>query len=266
MAQAEGDNSVTSQTDSATYDYLDQEATVGITKHNGGVKATNELLALCHVEGAREVLYVGSGIGVGPCYIAKRYGCHVVGVDISERMIAWSRLRAHEDRVEDKTEFRVADVLSLPFEADRFDAVIIESVLSFVRDKQAAIAECVRVTRPGGYVGLNESVWLVSELPPQLVATGGDFGAEILTAVDWRALWERSGLRDRAVVVHRINMLEEVRSRLQWVGWRWVLRAWGRALKLFVTNRAAFRLARKQLDSGTGAVQYMGYALFAGRK
>lgn len=80
-------------------DYLDMQARVGITKHLGGFAATNELLARCHVDTAREVLYVGSGIGVGPAYIARRYGCHVVAVDISAQMIAWSRLRAQEEAV-----------------------------------------------------------------------------------------------------------------------------------------------------------------------
>jgi len=60
---------------------------------------------------------VGCGIGVGSTYIAKKYNCHVVGVDISEKMIEWSCQRAREECVEDKVEFRVADVLEPPFEA-----------------------------------------------------------------------------------------------------------------------------------------------------
>ena len=153
--------------------FLDMQADVGVTKHIGGFEATNELLSLCHIEGAREVLNVGCGIGVGSTYIARKYGCHVVGVDISERMIEWSRQRAREERVEAKVEFRTADVLDLPFEAGRFDVVFAESVLIFVEDKAQAIRECVRVTKPGGYVGLNEGFW--TEQPsPELVALAKD--------------------------------------------------------------------------------------------
>jgi arsenite methyltransferase len=68
--------------------YLDVQAQVGITKHIGGFEATDTLLALCHVETARELLYVGCGIGVGPVYIARKFGCRVIGVDISEKMLA----------------------------------------------------------------------------------------------------------------------------------------------------------------------------------
>ena len=94
--------------------YLDMQAYVGITKHIGSRAATDELLALCHIENAHEVLAVGCGIGIGCAYVAKKHGCRVVGVDISEKMIEWSRKRAHAERVEDKVEFRVADILDLP--------------------------------------------------------------------------------------------------------------------------------------------------------
>src|SRR5512139_3323212 len=145
--------------------YLDMHAYVGITKHIGGRAATDELLALCHIEHAREVLNVGCGIGISSAYIAKKHGCRVVGVDISEKMIEWSRKRAHQERVEDRVEFRVADVLELPYEADRFDAVIAESVIAFVDDKAQAIRECRRVTRPGGYVAVNESYFTDAPTP-----------------------------------------------------------------------------------------------------
>ena len=81
--------------------FLDMQAEVGVTKHIGGFEATNELLSRCHIEHAKEVLNIGCGIGVGSAYIAKKYGCHVVGVDISEQMIEWSRQRAREEGVED---------------------------------------------------------------------------------------------------------------------------------------------------------------------
>lgn len=116
--------------------YLDMQAYVGITKHIGGREATDELLALCHIENAHEALNLGCGIGIGCAYIAKKHGCRVVGVDISQKMIEWSRKRAHEERVEDKVEFRVADILDLPFGAGRFDAVIVESAVAFVATRR----------------------------------------------------------------------------------------------------------------------------------
>jgi len=89
---------------SSSVNFLDMQGTIGVTKHIGGFDATNELLSLCHIENAWEVLNVGCGIGVGSIYIAKKYGCQVVGVDISDKMVEWSRRRAREERVEAKVE------------------------------------------------------------------------------------------------------------------------------------------------------------------
>ena len=247
--------------------YLDVQAYVGITKHNGGFEATNELLSLCHIEDAQEVLDVGCGIGVGPAYIARTHGCRVVGVDISEKMIEWSRQRAREERVEDKVEFRIANVLDLPFEADRFDVVLCESVIAFVEDKRRAIQECVRMTKPGGYVGLNETFW-IEEPSPEIVARAQALiGTHIPTAATWQALWEESGLRDRVVRLHQIDLRTEVKSRIQWVGWRWAVRAVGRLLRLYITNPAARQSLKEQFGAPAGAsFKQMGYGLFVGRK
>jgi len=246
--------------------FLDMQAHVGVTKHTGGFEATNELLSLCHIEEAHQVLNVGCGIGVGPAYIAKKYNCRVVGVDISEKMIEWSRRRAREEHVEAKVEFRVADVLELPFEADRFDVVIVESVLIFVEDKPRAIRECVRVTKPGGYVGLNEGL-SIKQPPPELVAQVKDaIGPSISTIETWQALWEESGLQERVMRIHQTDPRKEVKDRMQWIGWRWILRAWGRALRLYITNPAVRQSIKEMFDVPPEVFQYMGYGLFAGRK
>ena len=246
--------------------YLDFQAQVGITKHNGGLEATNELLSLCHIENAHEVLNVGCGIGVGVAYIAKKYGCRVVGVDISEKMIEWSRKRAQEEHVEARVEFRTADVLALPFEAGRFDAVIVESVLAFVEDKPRAIRECLRVTRPGGYVGLNETFW-IQEPPPEMIArVKGAVGSSVPTVGVWQALWQATGLQEQTARIYQIDGRQEIRDRLQWVGARWALRGFGRLLRLYLRNPATRQSLRDMFDAPLDLLQQMGYGLFVGKK
>ena len=256
----------TGKSTSLGVDFLDMQAHVGVTKHTGGFEATNELLSLCHIEDAHQVLNVGCGIGVGPVYIAKKHNCRVVGVDISEKMIEWSRRRAREERVEDKVEFRVADVLELPFEADRFDVVIVESVLIFVEDKPRAIRECVRVTKPGGYVGLNEGFW-TGQPSPELVERVKDAIGPYLSPLEtWQAIWEASGLQDRVVKICQTDPRKEVKDRMQWIGWRWLLRAWGRALRLYITNPAVRQSIKEMFDVPPEVFQCMGYGLFVGKK
>jgi cyclopropane fatty-acyl-phospholipid synthase-like methyltransferase len=51
--------------------FFDFAAEVGLTKHLGGMRATEELVELCHIGQGRSVLDVGCGAGVTPCYLAK---------------------------------------------------------------------------------------------------------------------------------------------------------------------------------------------------
>ena len=247
--------------------YLDMQAQVGITKHIGGRAATDQLLAWCCADQAREVLVVGCGIGVSTAYIAKKYNCHVAGVDISDKMIEWARLRAKRERVESKIEFRAADIQAPPFEANRFDAVIVESVVAFVHDKARAIRECVRVTKPGGYVGLNES-FLTQALSPEMedmfARTLG--GIEMPMLETWQSLWNASGLQDCVMQTYSIDARHEVRDRIQCIGVRWSLEAFARLVYFFVTQPAARASVREQYGSTAHVLGKLGYALFAGRK
>ena len=248
--------------------FLDMQAAIGVTKHPGGYAATDELLALCHIEEAHKVLNIGCGIGVGSVYIAKRYGCCVVGIDIADKMIAWSRQRAREEGVADKVVFQVADLLALPFAANSFDLVFCESVLNFVVDKAWAIREFSRVTKPGGYVGINEMFWLgeaPAALTPQVQAIlGGD--QPLPTAVAWQAIWAAAELQEQVVHIHFVDPRQEVKDRIEWIGWSWLVRAWGRALRLYIMNPGVRAAIKAQFDFPLEVMQQMGYGLFVGRK
>ena len=126
--------------------FFDYAAEVGLTKHIGGLEATDTIADLCHIEKGTYVLDVGCGVGATPCYLAHKYGCRVAGVDIVEKMVERSRERAKKMNLSDRVEFRVADAQELPFEDDCFDAVITESVTAFPKDKLKA----VRGVCPGG--------------------------------------------------------------------------------------------------------------------
>jgi arsenite methyltransferase len=250
--------------------YFGLQAAWGATKHFGGLKATKELIELCHINKGK-VLDVGCGVGITPCYLAKRHGSRVVGVDISERMIDWSNGRAKREGVQDKVEFRMADARSLPFKDALFDAVIGESITAFLEDKQGALSEYVRVTRPGGYIGLNECTWIKVPPPPELVEylsriTGVK---EILPPSGWRELLEGSGLRDIELRVYQTNALRQFIDEIRWLGFRDYLRGWYKFLSL-IAGSAAFRKyvreARPPKNISKSYFQYLGYGIYVGRK
>jgi ubiquinone/menaquinone biosynthesis C-methylase UbiE len=188
------------------YDFVGSMADVIPAIHLGGEEATRDLLKMCAPTPETRVLDIGCGSGHTACEIAKVYGSRVTGVDVSEIMVAKAERRARKERLEGLVGFRVADVFGLPFEDDSFDLAIFESVLTTLPgDKHAALRETVRVIRPGGLVGANESV-IRSSAPEEFlsIAEGHPATYGVFTPEGLRALLEESGLE--------IVEMSEVRS------------------------------------------------------
>ena len=250
--------------------YFEFQAYWGVTKHMGGLKATKELIELCHINKGKYVLVVGCGVGITPCYLAKKHGCRVVGVDISERMIDRSNERAKREGVEDRVEFRVADAQSLPFEDALFDAVICESVNAFVEDKQRVASEYVRVIKPGGYVGLDECTWIKAPPPELAEYLSRIMGAEFPTCNNgWKELLEGSGLGEIVARIYKANALSQWINEVRQTEFLDFPRAWYRFLLLLIKSSACRRFTKEVLTipkSIFSVFKYFGYGIYVGRK
>ncbi len=249
--------------------YLEVQAYWGITKHMGGLKATEQLADLCNINGDKYILVVGCGVGVTPCYFAKKYGCKVVGIDLSAKMVDRSKERAKRADVDDKIEFRVADAQNLPFDDATFNMVICESVNAFVDDKPKAISEYVRVIKPGGYLGLNEVSWL--KMPPEELAAYlyRVMGAKFLTCNGWKELLESSGLRETVALAYKTNAISQWTSEVRQFELADFIKAWYRYFYMFIKNPAARKFTKEALSfprSIFSLFQYFGYGLYAGKK
>lgn len=101
-----------------------------------------------------EVLEIGAGSGLMfPHYGA---GVEVTALEPDERFSALARPRADEAAA--RIQIIDGSVESLPFEAARFDAVVIAFVLCSVPSVPDALREIARVLRPGGELRLLEHV------------------------------------------------------------------------------------------------------------
>jgi len=252
--------------------FFDFAAEAGLTKHFGGLEATDELVELCRIRIGSYVLDVGCGVGQTPCYLAKRYGCRVVGVDINEGMIERSRETANREGVAEMTEFRVADAQDLPFTDETFDTVITESVTVFPEDKLRAVREYARVTRPGGYVGLNEATWLKTPPPPEIIAWASqDLGACVkpLTPDEWVDLLKEAGLTGIVVNVREVRPRREAKGLVRRYSYLGMLRSLFRAVSLYIRSPAYRRFVKDVQKEGItpkNLEEYLGYGLFVGRK
>jgi ubiquinone/menaquinone biosynthesis C-methylase UbiE len=253
-------------------DFFDFAAEVGLTKHIGGLEATQALIHLCHITKDSYILDVGCGVGATPCFIARTVGCRVMGVDILPKMVERAVERARGDKVDDRVEFKVADAQDLPFEDNLFDAVITESVTAFPEDKQKAVDEYTRVTKPKGYVGLNETCWLKYPPPADVVAWAAqDVGASVkpLTPEAWSGLLVTAGLKELVTKTYAINVQVEAKGILQRYGLVGSLRIMARMLRLYAKNPAYREFAQSVRRGGVipaNLEEYFGYGLFIGCK
>lgn len=55
--------------------------------------------------------------------------------------------------------------------------VVCESVTAFPEDKRKAVSEYVRITKPGGHIGLNETTWL--KTPPAGARYAGCYAGSV---------------------------------------------------------------------------------------
>ena len=124
--------------------------------HPGGLTKTEELAEMCRISKNLYVLDVGCGYGKTACYLVKKYGCRVTGIDFSKRMIEGAEINAKKENVEDYVLFEIGNAEKIHFNDAVFDVVISEGTTVLIEDKEQAIREYLRVTKPGGYVGLNE--------------------------------------------------------------------------------------------------------------
>ena len=255
------------------YSYFGIQSSWGVTKHFGGLRATDELARLCKIGQGKSVLVVGCGIGLTPCHLAENYGCQVVSVDLSEKMIEWSRKRAERKGLADRIELRLADAQELPFEDGRFDVVIIESVNAFVPDKPRAFAEYARVTRAGGYVGMNEGTWIKFPPPTELLRfIERSMQADFQLAEAWQALLSGAGLEVSAARVYPIKMLRQrldENAGLDGSDWMDRLRAIGSFISDYVSDAEMRKYAKSIMPSRTvirDLFAYLGYGNYAGKK
>lgn len=214
--------------------YFEIQSEMGSTKHMGGQEATDRILRLCKIKNGAKILEVGCGVGLTTRHIANKYDVEIVGIDISRKMVSKAKERNRNIR---NARFLVADAQKLPFKDNTFDIVFTESVIAFVPDKQKAIKEFKRVTKKGGYIGLNEVTW--AKDPPKglseyLAMTVGD--AKMLKKEGYAKLLKDAKLKNITARTDKIDMLTEFRENFRRLNIGDILHAWYILIKGFFTD------------------------------
>ena len=149
------------------------------------------------------VLEIGAGTGRNLEYYPA--GIQLIGIDMSPRMIAIARERAHAAGRE--ADLRVGDAQALDIPDESVDTVISTLSLCSIPDDRKAVSEVKRVLRPGGRFILMEHV----ASPLRLVRV-------FQKALDWIAVRTEGDHLVREPLVHlkAEGFLIEGIERLKW--------------------------------------------------
>jgi SAM-dependent methyltransferase len=110
--------------------------------------AIEPLLEAVGLRPGMQLIDVATGPGALAAAAANR-AAQAVGVDLSPRMVELAR------RLHPGVEFREGEVEHLPFADHTFDALVCGFGLGHFPRPEAAVAECVRVLKPGGRIALS---------------------------------------------------------------------------------------------------------------
>ena len=107
------------------------------------------------------------------------------GVDMEESQVELARELARASGRRNAI-FQVADVTDLPFEDSFFDVAHGHNILMHIPDTAAALAEIMRVLKPGGVIGCREMITSASFVYPDLkiIPRSWDMLRDLLNADD----------------------------------------------------------------------------------
>lgn len=140
-----------------------------------------------------DILEIGVGTGLTLPYFTP--DSRVYGADLSLDMLKVANRKVADQHLAHVRGLMVMDACRLGFEAERFDAVTAQFVITLVPDPEQALAEMDRVLKPGGEIvissrlvddgGLLAPFW--AGLAPLAKAVGWSTDFKVSRLTDWAA-------------------------------------------------------------------------------
>ena len=140
---------------------------LGESFHPGGTDLTGYVGTALRLLPGTRVLDVAAGQGTSAIYLARRFGCSVVGIEYGPESVERATQAAKVAGVTDLVMFEQGDAEQLPVPDASFDVVLCECAFCTFPNKTVAASEFARVLVPGGRVGLSD-LTRQGEIPPEL--------------------------------------------------------------------------------------------------
>ncbi|ACM18613.1 SAM-dependent methyltransferase, type 11 [Geotalea daltonii FRC-32] len=122
--------------------------------HVRGLKATSQLAMDIKLDRDMQVLDLGSGLGGASRYLAKEFGCSVVGLDLNAQYCQVATTLTRRLGLDSRVTFIQGNALEIPFPDGSFDLVWTQHMTMNIPDKSSFYREVYRVLKPGGRLAM----------------------------------------------------------------------------------------------------------------
>lgn len=192
---------------------------LGDLLHPGGLELTGHLGRMIALTPSDRVLDIACGHGTSAIFLARQFGCDVVGIDLARPLISRARSATSREGLGALLDFGLGDAEALPFSDGSFDVVFSECAISTFSDKHASAREMARVLRLGGRLGFTDVVFankIASEILPGWFSQAACIGGAC-SAKQYRDIFESagfSGWQEKDCPEELPALLRQVRMRL----------------------------------------------------
>jgi len=127
-----------------------------ITEKQAQVEMIELLANKLEFKNTDHVLDAGCGRGTTSCYLAKKYGCNMIGIDIVDFELKIAKKRAEKLELKEKVNFYLKDYSNTQFPDNHFDRVFTLETLVHSPDFKKTLKEFYRILKPKGRLALFE--------------------------------------------------------------------------------------------------------------
>lgn len=261
MALAQKEQCVCEPDECDTFQFMAKTLHMNVL-HPGGFQGTKLLAEQIGITENITLLDAGCGSGSSSIFLARRYGCRVVGIDIDHNSLIKAYAMARRKGVLDRVAFRHMDIVDLTFQDQLFDGVLVQAALIFT-DKREALRSIYRKIRSEGFIGVIELAWktnppnsIVRRVRNTLCAAAGNTEQH----TDWINLLNHTGFNVVYTALRDLNF--------NFIG---MLRNEGFLSTLRIALKCAFDKATKSKTIEVTNLfketrEYLGYGIYIGRK